>query len=281
MNAAEEFESHRHGLFKLAYRMLGSVPDAEDVIQDAFLRWARVQRGEVKSPRAYLNKTVTRLSIDRLRLRQREEYLGPWLPDPLPTENPVEHAESVTMAFLVLLEKLQPIERAVFLLKKVFDYSHDEIAEALERSPANCRKAYQRAREHLGREKSRFTPCTGKGEEITDRFLGTLQTGDLHGLLDLLCEDITLWSDGGGKVSAARVPLQGAALVAKFLLNISRIAPPDLAVEKTRMNGEPALITRSGSAIDSVMVFEVTDSKIAALRVVRNPDKLRHLDRTS
>jgi len=277
MNAAEEFETHRPAMFGLAYRMLGSVSDAEDVVQDAYVRWARADRGAVDKAGAYLNTTVTRLSIDRLRSRRHEEYLGPWLPEPLPTETPLEDAESVTMAFLVLLEKLQPTERAVFLLKRVFDYSHDEIAEILGRPAAYCRKAYQRAREHLGREKPRFRPRHDEGERIADQFLATVQSGDMSGLVDLLLEDITLWADGGGKVSSARVPIHGAELVAKFLINIAKLAPADLSFRKARINGEPALITFTDGTIHSVMVFELEGSRIAGLRIVRNPDKLRHL----
>ena len=214
-----------------------------------------------------------------MRARQREEYVGPWLPEPLIT-NQEDRAESVTMAFLVLLEKLQPMERAVFLLTQVFDYSHDEVSQLLDQSSANCRKLLQRAREHLNREKPRFKPLDGDPDQVASRFVKAIQTGDMNGLLGLLREDITLWSDGGGKVSAARVPLEGRERVAKFLIRIAQMMPQSTtSVQRTWINGEPGLIVRTENNIESVFVLEIKNSQVENLRIVRNPEKLRHLDR--
>lgn len=280
MNAAEEFETQQQRLFAIAYRMLGTVSDAEDVVQETFVRWSKNNRAKVDHPGAYLRTIATRLSIDRMKARQREEYVGPWLPEPLITNEQQDRAESVTMAFLVLLEKLRPMERAVFLLTQVFDYSHDEVGKLLDQSPANCRKLLQRAREHLNRDQPRFETLEGDPDEVASRFVKAIQKGDMNELLGLLREDITLWSDGGGKVSAARVPLEGRERVAKFLVRIAQLMPQSTtSVQQTWVNGEPGLIVRTENHIESVFVLEIKNAQVENLRVIRNPEKLQHLDR--
>ena len=267
--------------------MLGSAADAEDVVQDAWLRYRGAD--DVRSPRAFAATIVTRLCLDRLKSARtlREEYVGPWLPEPILTteEGPdvtLQRSESVTLAFLVLLETLSPEERAVFILREVFDYSHDEIAEALALSPANCRQLLHRAR-----GKIRNRPATGAiraGHQVLDRFADALKTGDAGELTALLTEDVGFWSDGGGKVAAARRPLVGRAEVLNFLVGLHRTAIASGAYaggsfSLQEVNGEPALLIRAGDRLDSVFVLSVDDDRISALRVVRNPDKLRYIEK--
>ncbi|MGH2690390.1 MAG: RNA polymerase sigma factor SigJ, partial [Actinomycetota bacterium] len=233
MSDPEVFAGLRPLLFSIAYRMLGSVTDAEDMVQEAFLRWDRVPDGEVASPKAYLSAVVTRLCIDHLRSARvaREAYVGPWLPDPILTaaadpgtsgEDRALLADSLSMAFLVLLESLSPVERAVFLLRETFGYDYAEIATIVGRSEANCRQIAVRARKQLEARRPRFAASPETRDEITGRFVHAAETGDMGALLDLLSDDIVLWSDGGGKVRAARNPVLGAANVARLLLGLVR-----------------------------------------------------------
>ena len=234
MARTEDFERYRSLLFSIAYRMLGSVADAEEILQEAYLRWREAPEAEVRSPKSYLSAVVTRLSIDRLRSARawREEYVGPWLPEPLVTEGAEEVAdsieldESLSMAFLVLLESLNPMERAVFLLREVFDYDYGEISRIVERSEDNCRQIARRARQSVAARRPSFEQSPEQKERLTERFVEACMSGDMQGLVGLLCEDVTLWSDGGGKVAAAPYPIHGPERVARFLLGVLRTVPP-------------------------------------------------------
>jgi RNA polymerase sigma-70 factor (ECF subfamily) len=245
---SEVFDRHRQLLFTIAYRMLGSVMDAEDVVQEAYLRWRRAPPAtEVRSPRAYLSSVVTRLCIDQLRSAraQREHYVGPWLPEPLPTEPaPGEVAidESLSMAFLVLLESLNPTERVLFLLREIFDYDYDEISHLVGKSEAKCRQIARRARQSVAALRPRFERSPEQEEQLIARFVEASTSGDMEGLLGLLSEDVTLWSDGGGKTRAALNPIYGADKVARFLSGILRKAPPGCTVRQTQIYGQPGLV---------------------------------------
>lgn len=280
----EVFETERSHLFGLAYRMLGSVADAEDVVQDAFLRW-RSAEGEIRSAKAYLTTVVTRLAIDRLRLarQQRETYIGPWLPEPLATEQAppdaqAELAESLSLAFLALLESLQPIERAVFLLHEAFQYSHDEIAAIVEKTPDNCRQILSRARKQLHSGRPRFRPQPDEQRALVERFLQTCQTGDVPALVAMLVEDAEFTSDGGGKASAARVPIRGAEKVARLLRGLTRKASSAAVVRLLRVNGQLAIVRdEAGATCDVTLLEFAADGRIRGIQVIRNPDKLRRI----
>jgi RNA polymerase sigma-70 factor, ECF subfamily len=241
----EDFERHRSLLFSIAYRMLGSVTDAEDMVQEAYLRWREVPEAEVRSPKSYLSAVVTRLSIDRLRSTrvQREEYVGPWLPEPLVSNRAeegadlVEFDETLSMAFLVVLESLNPVERAVFLLREVFDYDYEEISRIVDKSEANCRQIARRARSAVAARRPRFERSPEQEERLTRRFVETCTSGDMKGLLELLSEEVTLWSDGGGKVAAAPYPIHGPERVVRFLLGVLRTVPPGFSVRPAWVNG--------------------------------------------
>jgi RNA polymerase sigma-70 factor, ECF subfamily len=270
------FDLHRPLLFSIAYRMLGSVMDAEDVVQEAYLRWQRAPEAEVRSPRAYLSAVVTRLCIDQLRSAKssREEYVGPWLPEPLPTE-PDAAAESLSMAFLVLLESLTPTERAVFILREVFDYDYDEISRLVGKSEANCRQIARRARQSVAARRPRFKSSPEQEGRLMESFLDACLGGDMEGLLALLSEDVTLWSDGGGKTRAALNPIRGADNVARFFSGILHKAPPGFVVRRASINGRPGLIGYFGDGRpQSVATFDVAEGSIRAIRLVVNPDKL-------
>ena len=275
------FEDERRKLFSLAYRMLGSVDDAEDTLQEAYMRWSRIERGRLENPAAYLTTIVSRLSIDRLRARRETEYIGPWLPAPLPTQDPVERAETISMAFLVLLEELQAVERAVFLLKEVFAFSHDEIASMLQISAASSRKSFQRAKGHIRERRRRFVAAPENCAEIVQTFFAAVTNGDVGTLVNTLREDITVWSDGGGEVAAARIPVAGREAVIKFFIGIAKQAPADLSVEPRWLNGEYGVLLHVEGRVDSAFIFEFEGALISALRVVRNPKKLAHLQESA
>jgi RNA polymerase sigma-70 factor (ECF subfamily) len=285
MTRTEQFDEHRPLLFSIAYRMLGSVMDAEDVVQDAFLRWQGAPDAEIESPKAYLSTIVTRLCLDHLRSArvQREQYVGPWLPEPLVTEEAPDVAEtsalheSLSMAFLVLLESLTPLERAVFLLHDVFAYDYAEIARIVGKSEANCRQLGHRARDYVAARRPRFDPSVEQQERLTRQFLQACTTGDLPTLVATLADDITLWSDGGGKVRAAPRPIHGADAVGRFVLGILRKAPPELETRPARVNGQPGLVSYVDGEPIGVLLFDIADDLIRALRLVVNPDKLEHL----
>ncbi len=282
MNTTAFFEAHRARLFGIAYRMLGSVVDAEDIVQDAFLRWQQAE-AEVTNPAAYLTTIVSRLCLDHLKSArvQRETYVGPWLPEPLLThehpEQEAEQADAVSTAFLLLLEALSPVERAVFLLHDVFSYSYDEVADIVDKTPTNCRQLAARARQHLHAQRPRFDVPPDARHRLLDRFLGACNSGEVEGLRELLEADAVLYSDGGGKVVAALKPIYGADKVTRFLLGIMRKAPPDARLVRTTINDEPGLLVYVGGTLDAVWSFDLTDTQVRHIYVVRNPDKLRHV----
>jgi RNA polymerase sigma-70 factor (ECF subfamily) len=288
--ATETFERHRSLLFSIAYRMLGSVMETEDVVQEAFLRWQGASGGEIRAPKSYLSTIVTRLSIDRLRSAKarREEYVGPWLPEPLATGTGSEVAddvaleETLSMAFLVLLESLTPVERAVFLLREVFDYDYAEIASLVGKSEDNCRQISRRARESVAARRPRFESSPEQEERLMDSFLEACMSGDMDSLLALLAEDATLWSDGGGKTRAALNPIYGADRIARFFSRIFRKAPPGLVVRRASINGRLGFIGYfEDGCPQSVTTFDVAEGSIRAIHVVVNPEKLRNVPRTS
>ena len=290
----QSFQAERPRLFSIAYRMLGSASDAEDVLQDAWVKFNTADANDLRSPQAFAATIVTRLCLDRLKSARakREEYVGPWLPEPLLTdtrETPdllAERSESVTLAFLVLLESLTAEERAVFLLKEVFEYEHAEIADMLGTTAANSRQLLHRAKAKVRPEHSRSDTADAPEahRELATRFAEAFRSGDASRLTQLLAADVSFVSDGGGKVAAARRPLAGRDEVLKFLLGLHRTAhatglAANLTGQVTEVNAEPALIVRLGGHLDGVFVLSITDGAISGIRVVRNPDKLAFLDR--
>lgn len=284
-NATAVFEEHRRYLFAIAYRMLGSASEAEDAVQDAYLRWEGAERAEVEDARAYLARTVTRLCIDQLRSARarREVYVGPWLPEPLVTEpDPaaeIEEADSLSMAFLVLLESLSPVERAAFLLHDVFGYEYEEVASVIDKSEVNARQIATRARKAIAARRPRFEPDRARRDEVVARFLAASGTGDMDALISVLAEDVTVWSDGGGKAPAARKPVTDRRRVARFLVNIVRKEPPDRDIVMATVNGQPGIVAYKDEAAMWVLVLEIADGAIHDVRIVANPDKLKKLGR--
>ena len=285
MNRVEAFSQHQPLLFSIAYRMLGSVMDAEDAVQETFLRWQQAPHDDVRSPKSYLSTVVTRLCIDQLRSArtQREQYIGPWLPEPLVVEEQPDMdeqlalADSLSMAFLVLLESLTPTERAAFLLREVFDYDYGEVARIVDKSEANCRQLVRRARQHIGERRSRFDVSPDEAQEIAARFLKAATTGDMQGLLDLLADDVIHWSDGGGKVAAALNPIQGAEKVARLFIGLASKMPAGFSLRLAQVNGQLGMIIYDGSRPYGVFTADVAEGKIYAIRIVVNPEKLRRV----
>jgi RNA polymerase sigma-70 factor, ECF subfamily len=294
--ALTAFTEHRQALFGIAYRMLGSVADAEDVLQDAWLRWSAVDVATVREAKAYLARTVTNLSLNRLSsaAAQRESYVGPWLPEPLVTsedtalgstvrgdaEQEAEQAEAVSLAMLVVLETLSPLERAVFVLKEVFGFSSAEIAGMLERSEASVRQLGHRARSHVQARRPRYDAPADTRRRVTDEFLAACLGGDLNRMMALLAPEVTAWTDGGGKIRAALRPLRGADKVARWILGILQVPLPDLGVRHVLVNGQPGLLVTSAGVPDDVVTVDLNaDGLIDAIRLIRNPDKLRHIGR--
>lgn len=262
--------------------MTGRVAAAEDVVQEAYLRWSDADADEVRSPRAYLSTVVVRLCLDELESARarREEYVGTWLPEPL-AEDPdggrgrsPERVESLSMAFLVLLEKLTPVQRAVFLLREVFDYEYDEIAELVGKKPATCRKVAQRARDRVDAGELRFEPSEETHRRLVEQFLAAVEQGDVDGLESTLSEDAVLYSDGGGRVTAARRPVRGANRIARFMVGIAAKAPDGLATSVTPVNGRPGLVARVDESPRSAWAFHVEDGEIRSVYAVVNPEKL-------
>ncbi|MFC8900996.1 RNA polymerase sigma-70 factor [Streptomyces cinereoruber] len=286
--SAAEFTAHRPRMFGLAYRMLGSAEEAEDTVQDAYLRWSGADRAAIDRPAAWLATVVTRLSLNRLTSAraQREEYAGPWLPEPVLTRDgalgPLESAErrdAVSTALLVLLERLTPTERAVYVLREAFAYSHREIAGILELSEANCRQVYGRAVRRLERPEARFAPPEEQRRRLVESFVAAAREGDLAGLERLLAEDVVWWSDGGGRVSAARRPVVGREAVLRFLAGVARRTEEGTEAALAEVNGAPALVSRLRGTLLAVTTFEVRDGAISGVRVVMNPDKLAFANR--
>jgi RNA polymerase sigma-70 factor, ECF subfamily len=280
MNRDDSFSRYRSLLFSLAYRMLSSVQDAEDVVQEACVRWLQSSQEEVRSPKDYLCATVTRLCIDHLRSARvrRETYFGMWLPEPLVAEpgadlGNLEMGETVHMAFLMLLERLSPVDRAVFLLRDVFDYDYTDIAAFVEKSEANCRQIARRARQQLAQDRARFLVSPDQVEEITSKFLAACTTGDMGGLLRVLAPDVTLLSDGGGKARSAINPIYGADRVARFMLGIQR-RPGPIRLAFALVNGQPGILRYVKERLHSAISFEVEDGQIRRIFMVANPDKL-------
>ncbi|NWF30538.1 RNA polymerase sigma-70 factor [Streptomyces sp. PKU-EA00015] len=282
------FEEHRPVLTGVAYRMLGRVADAEDVVQEAWLRWSADARDDVREPRAFLVRITTRLSIDRLRHVQsrRESYVGPWLPEPIVTDfgpsvpDTAEQAvlaDSVSLAVLVVLESLSPLERAVFVLREAFGFPYAEIAATLERSEAAVRQLAGRARKHVDERRRRYDVDPGECRALTERFLAAASGGDLSGLLSLLAPDVTLVGDSGGKSKAPLRVMHTADKVGRFLFAVSREPLEEMEVRFVELNGAPALLILSGGRPDSVFQMEVLDGRISRVYIVRNPDKLTSL----
>jgi RNA polymerase sigma-70 factor (ECF subfamily) len=275
------FAKHRSLLFTVAYEMLGSVADAEDVVSETYLRWAeRSTTDVVEHPRAYLVRIVTRLALNRLRTlaRRKEDYIGPWLPEPVLTVpdvvDDVVLSESVSLALLVVLESLSPAERAVFVLREVFGYSYDEIARAVDKTPAAVRQIAHRAQGHVLEQRPRFDTDRATTEQVRERFTAAMFTGDVQSLMDVLAPDVVLLSDGGGKVSAARRPLNGADPVARFLVGIARKGGPDAVYEPLMINGAPGWALVQDGRRTSIAQLDIVEGRVQRVHVIANPDKL-------
>jgi RNA polymerase sigma-70 factor (TIGR02957 family) len=283
-SATETFLAHRSLLFTVAYEMLGSAADAEDVVQETWLRWAGVDLDAVQNQRAYLVRIVARQALNRVRTldRRKESYVGPWLPEPLLTApdvaEDVELAESVSIAMMLVLETLAPTERAVFVLREVFDLEYDEIAEAVAKTPAAVRQIAHRARAHVAARRPRGAVSAVENRDALEAFQRAAETGDLQRLLDILAPDVVFLGDGGGLKQAAQRPIVGAVGVARVLAaGISRIAAASL--HPAQVNGYPALILRFDGEIDTVLALRIDDGLITGLYAVRNPEKLSHMKR--
>jgi RNA polymerase sigma-70 factor (ECF subfamily) len=270
----------RPTLFGVAYRMLGSASEAEDVLQEAFLRWQAQDDGTVESPKAFLTSVVTRLCIDQLgsARARRETYVGQWLPEPVSTEpepgRAAELADSLSLAFLVLLEELSPAERAAFILREVFGYSYEETASMLERNQAACRQLVSRAHRQIDGRRRRFDADRARGQELVERFLVACGGGDVDGLLSLLAPDVVVWTDGGGRARAAPRPVVGPARATRFLINVAKRLPADAVVRIAVLNGQPGIVVEEGGAATLATTFDVIDGVICGVRIVSNPDKL-------
>lgn len=281
---AERFTALRPLLFTIAYEILGTATEADDVLQESYLRWAEVELARVTDTKAYLAQLVTRQSLNALRAqsRRREEYVGPWLPEPLlldaggqDASADVVLAESVSMAMMVVLETLTPDERAVFVLREVFGFSHDEIASAIGKSTSAVRQMAHRAREHVQARRKRFEPVDhAQTVALTTQFFAAAATGDVAGLMAMLAPDVVWTSDSDGKVSAARRPVTGAANVAKFILGLLRLAGNDGRVEPAMYNNTPALVLYLGDHLEGVILVEYDGGKISNFYAMRNPAKL-------
>jgi RNA polymerase sigma-70 factor (TIGR02957 family) len=285
--ATGAFLAHRNLLFTVAYEMLGSAADAEDVLQETWLRWAGVDLDTVRNQRAYLVRITTRQALTRLRTlgRRKESYVGSWLPEPLLTApdvaEDVELAESVSMAMLLVLETLTPTERAVFVLREVFDVGYDEIAEAVDKSPAAVRQIAHRARAHVAARRPRGVASAAETRDALEAFRRATETGDLQGLLDTLAPDVVFVGDGGGVKQAVLSPVVGADKVARLLAaGIGRIARL-MSLQPAEVNGYPALILRQGDEIDTVVAVRIDDGLVTGLYAVRNPEKLTHMERAT
>jgi RNA polymerase sigma-70 factor (ECF subfamily) len=290
---AESFESYRPYLFAIAYRMLGSAMDAEDMVQETYLRYRATPEEAIAAPKAYLTTILTRLCVDQLHLarRTRETYLGPWLPEPISAadaveamspEDRVDTSESISLAFLMLLEQLQPFERAVFLLREVFDYEYIEIAAFLGKSETACRQSFSRAKKHLADHRPRFPASPETHRQLLTGFFRAVQAGDMAALMGLLAAEVTLWADGGGKVKgAATRPVSGRDAVARFVLGASpvfaRSLPEGYRVDLAAVNRQPALIIRADARALAVLTIEVQAQHIQTIRLIANPDKLAHV----
>ena len=286
--AAQTFEPHRRRLTGLAYRMLGSLSEAEDIVQEAYLRWHAVERDRVDNPRAYLSRAVARLCLDHLKSARvrRETYVGPWLPEPIIDETALapdtasELADDLSVALLMTLERLSPLERAAFLLHDVFEMEFDDIAKVLDRSESACRQLAARGRGHVRKTRPRYRVPQDEATRLSDAFHRALVTGDAAQFAELLAADAILYSDGGGKRAAALNPIHGRDRIVRFFEGLARagnLPSPD-AVHRVRLHGLPGLVVidRFG-AIDTIATLDIRDGRVVAIYVVRNPDKLTHI----
>jgi RNA polymerase sigma-70 factor (ECF subfamily) len=283
------FETYRPYLFAIAYRMLGSAMDGEDMVQETYLRFQGTPLDTIRSLKAFLTTIIIRLCVDQLQLarRKREVYVGPWLPEPILTaatpasEDPAERVdreESISLAFLVLLEQLQPFERAVFLLREVFAYEFAEIATMLDKSEVACRRSFSRAKKHLSEHRPRFPASPDTHRQMLTGFLQAAQGGDMIPLMDLLAENVTLWADAGGKIKQAALrPIVGRDAVARFSLGTVRFLPEDSRVELAEVNGQAAVIIRTSGQALFVLSIEVEAERIQAIRIIANPEKLARI----
>jgi RNA polymerase sigma-70 factor (TIGR02957 family) len=283
-DATDAFVAHRNLLFTVAYEMLGSAADAEDVLQETWLRWADVDLGEVRDPRAYLVRITTRLSLNRIRSlsRRRESYVGPWLPEPLLTSpdvaEDVELADSVSTAMLLVLETLTPTERAVFVLREVFDLPYDEIADAVDKSPAAVRQIAHRARSHVEARRPREVVGVAERDAVIQSFLAAVAGGDLQSLMDVLAPDVVLISDGGGKKQAALRPIHGADKVLRWLVGVTARAAGEPGLELTTVNGDVGFRLLVDGELDTIATMRIEAGQVTGLYLVRNPDKLGRVE---
>ena len=279
-DAAASFDPLRPKLTRVAYRMLGSVADAEDMVQEAFIRWMKADRAAVREPEAFLRSTVTRLCLDQLKSarRQRETYIGPWLPDPVVEEE--DEPQDVTLPLMLALERLSPLERAAFLLHDVFGLGFEEVATTIERDPAACRQLATRARGHVREARSRFQVDRQRGMELAQAFFAASRSGDMKALGAMLAADVSLHSDGGGKRFAALHPILGHEDVMTIHRNLSAIFEKkgSTLVRTTFINGLPGFITREADGEIQTTALDIVDGQVAAIYVMRNPDKLKHLN---
>jgi RNA polymerase sigma-70 factor, ECF subfamily len=283
---SETFYQYRSLLFSIAYRMLGSVADAEDMLQETFIRWQKSSDEDIRSPRAFLVTIISRLCINHLQSArvQREEYVGQWLPEPLltgPGSDPSEASrldESLSLAFLLLLERLTPMERAVFLLREVFDYEYSEIAQTLGQGEANCRQILGRARKHVAESRPRFDASPQQSEQLLRRFLDATSNGDLDGLVALLSSDVVFHSDGGGKAAAVPNLVYGPDNVARAILGgLKKLVPKNLVRRMAHINGQPGVISYVDGRPFSIFTMDIADGLVRNIYVVTNPEKLAHL----
>ncbi|MDC2956625.1 RNA polymerase sigma-70 factor [Streptomyces gilvifuscus] len=280
------FQQYRSLIFSVAYRILGTAADAEDAVQDTWLKWSAADRSHVADPKSYLTRIVSNLAMERLRStrHKRETYVGPWLPEPIltgpDTADDVATADSVSMALLVVLETLSPLERAVFVLKEVFAFSHAEIAEAVERSEAAVRQAAHRAREHVQARRPRFAADRARQRDVTERFFAAATGGDINTLMELLSPDVTLWTDGGGKVRQALEPVVGSKTVGRWFAALRTatyqgIEPEQMRAELTWINGSAGMIFRGPDRVIATLTLDVDpEGRISTIHNVANPDKL-------
>ena len=284
------FHQYRSLLFSIAYRMLGSVADAEDMLQDTFIRWQQATADDIQSPRAFLVTIVSRLCINHLQSArvQREQYVGQWLPEPLVTERGstpgkdplgiITLDESLSMAFLVLLERLTPVERAVFLLREVLEYEYSEIAGVLAQSEMNCRQILRRARQHVSALRPRFKASAGEQNDLLQRFLQAARSGDMDGLVHLLASDVVLHSDGGGKAIAVPNRIHGAANVARAIVrSLDKLVPKNLVARLVQVNGQPGFVAYLNGKPYTVITLEAKEGRVKVIYIVTNPEKLSHV----
>lgn len=283
----DQIQTYQPLLFSIAYRMTGYASQAEDIVQDAYLRYQQADHAAIQSPKSYLTKIVTNLSLNYLKSAhaQREEYIGIWLPEPILTSLPsgespeekYEQQESISLAFLVLLETLTPPERAVFLLHEVFDYSFAEIAEIIEKTPENCRQLFRRAKSHIAEKRHRVSTESTNQRQLASSFIAACKSGDLAALTKMLASDVTAWADGGGKVRASLYPVSGQDLVAKRFLSLIHRIPTDNVLFTEEINGAPAILSWNDGHLNWVQTFDIRDNVIVGLYTLVNPDKLAFL----